>query len=77
METKEQSDRFIELDVPEQAMTEVAGIIAESGINGSVFGQGEKEKSVAIGFYYNIDQRESMMEILEVIEDFENDLEEY
>ena len=76
METKEQTDRFIEVNVPEQVMTEVAGIIAESGISGSVFGQGEKEKSVAIGSYYNIDQRESMMEILEVIEDFEDDLKE-
>jgi hypothetical protein len=73
METKKESEqKFREVEVPEVAMSEVAGIIAESGIHASVFGQGEQEKSVAIGFYYNTSQRESMMEILEVIEDSEN-----
>jgi len=65
--------RYMELDVPQEAITEVAELIEESEIEANLLGVGEEEETITIGFDYTPEQRESMMEILELIEDYNSE----
>jgi len=73
---KETKPKYMEVDVPEQVMTEVAEIIAESDIDASILGIGDEPESIVIGFDYPPEERENMMEILELIEECNEDEEE-
>jgi hypothetical protein len=70
MEKQKQEPRYMELDVPGEAMSEIAEIIEASQIDASILGLGNEEETIAIGFDYSSEQRESMMEIIELIEDY-------
>ena len=70
MGTKKQTEqRYMEVDVPEQVMAEIAEIIAENEMQATILGIGDKPESIAIGFDYSPDDREDMMQILELVED--------
>ncbi len=73
---KETQPRYMEVNVPQEAMTEVAELIESSAIEASILGTGEEEESISIGFNYLPEQRDSMMEILELIEDHKEESEQ-
>jgi hypothetical protein len=73
---KQTEERYMEVDVPEQVMAEVAEIIAENEMEATILGIGDKPESIAIGFDYSPDDRDDMMQILELIEDCEGEEEE-
>lgn len=73
MNTQRQEPRYMEVNVPSEAMSEVAEIIESSEISANILGTGEEEETITVGFDYSPQQRESMMEILELIEDFKYD----
>lgn len=75
MGKKEQEERYMEINVPSEAMSEVAEIIEESEIDANILGTGDEEETITVGFDYTSEQRESMMQILELIEDY-NSLDE-
>lgn len=75
MTKQKQEPRYMEVNVPSEAMSEVAEIIERSEINASILGQGDEEETITVGFDYSPEQRESMMQILELIEDY-NSLDE-
>ena len=65
-----QEPRYMEVNVPSEAMSEVAEIIEASEMDASILGTGEQEETITVGFDYTPEQRESMMQILELIEDY-------
>ncbi len=72
MATKNET-RYMELNVPQEAMTEVAEIIEENELDATILGTGEDEETICVGFDYDSKQRENIMEILELIEDYTSD----
>ncbi len=72
MGTKNET-RYMELNVPQEAMTDVAEIIEENELEATILGTGEDEETICIGFDYDSKQRENIMEILELIEDYNSD----
>lgn len=44
---KQKEERYMEVNVPEQVMTEVAEIIANSDIEATILGTGEESESIA------------------------------
>lgn len=75
---KKNEVRYIEINVPQEVMLETAEIIENNELDASILGKTEDDL-VSIGIDYTTNQRESIMEILERIEDFndeENDEEE-
>lgn len=75
MRTDEQ--KYLEVEVPEEVMGEVAEIIAvNDDIDASILGTGDEPESILIGFNYIIGERDSMMQILELVEDCYTDDEE-
>lgn len=69
--------RYIELDIPQEVMLETAEIIETNEIKASILGRSEEDEDcITVGFDYAPKQRESMMEIFELIEDFNDDEEE-
>jgi hypothetical protein len=76
MGTKKQTEnRYMEIDVPEQVMADVADIIGGNEMDAVILGVGDKPESIAIGFNYSPDERDDMMQILELIEDSYEDKE--
>jgi hypothetical protein len=73
MGTKKTEDRYMEIDVPEQVMAEVAEIIGENEMEATILGIGDKPESITIGFDYSPDDRDDMMKILELVEDYYTD----
>ena len=66
--------RYIELDIPQEIMLETAEIIEANEIEASILGRSEEDEDcITVGFEYAQKQRESMMEIFELIEDFNED----
>lgn len=76
MGKQKQEPRYMELNVPSEAMSEVAEIIEASEIDANILGTGEQAETITVGFDYAPEQRESMMEILELINDYSNSDEE-
>jgi hypothetical protein len=74
MRTDEQ--KYLEVEVPEEIMAEVAEIISENEMEAKILGVGDEPESILIGFDYVIDERDSMMQILELVEDCYTDEEE-
>ena len=67
MRTDEQ--KYLEVEVPEEVMAEVAEIISENEMEAKILGVGDELESILIGFDYIIDERDSMMQILELVEE--------
>ena len=68
--------RYIELSIPQEVIADAAEIIDRDEMEASIIGRGEEEDSVAVGFNYAPEHRDSIMEILELIEDFNEEEEE-
>lgn len=67
MRTDEQ--KYLEVEVPEEVMAEVAEIISENEMEAKILGVGDEPESILVGFDYIIDERDSMMQILELVEE--------
>ncbi len=63
--------RDMEINVPYELMTEVADLIEKADIANHIVGT-ENER-ITVAFSYNAKQRNTMMEILELIEDFDSE----
>ncbi|MBA3664575.1 MAG: hypothetical protein H0W61_10250 [Bacteroidetes bacterium] len=61
--------RYLELNVPQEVMADTAEIIENSDIEATILGRANNEDCITVGFEYAHEQRESIMEILELIED--------
>ncbi|MGZ4056059.1 MAG: hypothetical protein ACXVPU_16780 [Bacteroidia bacterium] len=73
---KEEETRYMEMDVPQEILSDVAEIIGDNDIDATILSQGEEQDTIKVGFDYATDQRENIMEILELIEDYNNEDEE-
>ena len=73
---KEEETRYMELSIPQEITSDIAEIIEDNDLDASIIGKGDDEDTVKVGFDYAPEQRESIMEILELIEDFNNPEEE-
>lgn len=69
---KQNETRYIELNIPQDLMIETAELIEENELDATVVGTKEDEDAIILGFDYSPDQRETIMEIFERIEDFNN-----
>jgi hypothetical protein len=76
MGNKNQDQKYLEIEVPEEVMAEVAEIISENEMEAKILGVGEEQESILIGFNYHIDERNSMMQVLELVEDCYTDEEQ-
>lgn len=72
MAKKTQTDetRYMELSIPQEIMADTAEIIEENEIEAVILGRSEEEDCITVGFDYSSEQRKSVMEILELIEDY-------
>lgn len=67
---KRNGEMHMQLDVPEQLMKEIAEIIENSDLDATILGVGDEVETIAIRFEYSSDNRDEMMEILELVEDY-------
>ena len=71
---KETSDtRYMELNIPQEVMADVAEIIEQNEMEATILGRGEDEDTVTVGFDYAAEHRKNIMEILELIEDYNDE----
>ena len=68
--------RYMELSVPQEIMADTAEIIEANEMEATIIGRGDEDDSVMIGFNYAPEHRENLMEIMEMIEDYNDDDEE-
>lgn len=76
MKKKEEETRYMEMDVPQEILSDIAEIIGDNNIDATILSQGEEQDTIKVGFDYATNQRENIMEILELIEDYNNPDEE-
>jgi hypothetical protein len=69
---QENETKYMELDVPQEIMVDTAEIIEQNEIEATILGRGDDD-TITIGFEYAPEQRENIMEILELIEEFNDD----
>jgi hypothetical protein len=72
---EETETKYIEMDIPQDIITDTAEMIEENEIEAALIGTGNEEDCVRIGFEYEPKQREVIVEILEMIQDYNNDTE--
>ena len=72
-QAKESDTRYIELRVPQEIMADTAEIIEQNEMEATIIGRGDDEDTVTIGFNYAPEHRNNLMEIMELIEDFNDD----
>ncbi len=61
--------RYLELNIPQEVMADTAEIIEQNDMEATILGRANNEDCITVGFDYAPEQRESIMEILELIED--------
>ena len=72
-QNKERDTRYMELSVPQELITDTAEIIEQNEIEATILGIAEEEDCITVGFTYTPAQRENLMEIMELIEDYKDD----
>lgn len=65
--------RYIELSIPQEVMADTAEIIEQNEMEATILGRAEEEDCITVGFDYAPEHRDSIMEILELIEDHNSD----
>ena len=70
---EETETKYLELDIPQDIMTDTAEVIEENEIDATIIGTGNDEDCIRIGFEYEPEKREIIVEILEMIEEYNND----
>jgi hypothetical protein len=73
---KEEETRYMEMDIPQEIISDIAEIIGNNDMDATILSAGEEEETIKVGFDYAPEQRENIMEILELIEDYNNPDEE-
>jgi hypothetical protein len=68
----ESDTRYLELNVPQEIMADTAEIIEQNEMEATIIGRG-KDDTVTVGFDYAPEQRKNIMEIVELIEDYNDD----
>jgi hypothetical protein len=72
-----ETERYMEVNVPQEVMTEVAEIIGNSKIDAYILGiNTDDPEKVSIHFTYMPEERNNMMAILELVEDCYSEEEE-
>jgi hypothetical protein len=71
--TQTEETRYMELSIPQEIMADTAQIIQDNEINAAILGRVDEENCIVVGLDYSPEQRKSVMEILELIEDYNND----
>ena len=71
----ETETKYLELDIPQDIMTDTAELIEENEIEATIIGIGSAEDCVRIGFEYEPEKRNVIVELLEMIEEYNNDTE--
>jgi hypothetical protein len=66
---KKNETKHLELNIPQDVMAETAEIIEQNEMEANILGKTEDD-CIIVGFDYAPEQRDSIMEILELIEDF-------
>ncbi len=69
---EESNTRYLELNVPQEIMADTAEIIEQNEMEATIICKG-KDDTVTVGFDYAPEQRKNIMEILELIEDYNDD----
>ena len=69
---KKNETRHLELNIPQDVMAETAEIIEQNEMEANILGKTEDD-CITVGFDYAPEQRDSIMEILELIEDFNDE----
>ena len=72
-QAQETETKYLELDIPQDIMTDTAEMIEENEIEATIIGTGNDEDCVRIGFEYPSEKRSVIVEILEMIEEYNND----
>lgn len=67
--TKITGIRDMQLDVPPETMKEIARIVESTDIVASIVGLDENDENITVIFEYGVANRDSMMEIVELIEE--------
>ena len=70
---QENQTKYLELDIPQEIITDTAEMIEENEIDATIIGAGNDEDCVRIGFEYPSEKRNVIVEILEMIEEYNND----
>lgn len=70
---KQKTQRIMDVDVPAELMTEVAEIIGETEIEATILGTNDENERISIEFDYSFSDRDSMMEILEMVKDYDEE----
>ena len=65
--------RYIELSIPQEIMSDTADIIEQNEMEATIIGRGDEDDTINIGFNYGPEHRNNIMEIMELIEDFNED----
>jgi hypothetical protein len=65
-----------ELLVPEDAVLEVASILAENEIQNEIIGADEKEETITLELRYEKEEKETIAEIIDLIDDYEKGINE-
>jgi hypothetical protein len=75
--TKETEPRYMEVYVPQEVMREVAEVIGNSEIDTSILGiDDDDSENIIISFTYMPRDRDNMMAIIELVDDYNSGEEE-
>jgi hypothetical protein len=70
---EENKTKYLELDIPQDIMTDVAEAIEETEVDATIIGTGNDEDCIRIGFEYEPEQRTVIVQILELVEEYNSD----
>lgn len=73
---EENETKYLEMDIPQDIMTDVAEAIEETEIDATIIGTGNDEDCIRIGFEYEPEQRTVIVKIMELIEEYNSELDE-
>lgn len=65
-----------ELRVPEDAILEVAALLSEKEIENQITGADEKEETVTLEIRYDKEEKETVSEIIDLIDEYETGINE-
>jgi len=65
-----------ELQVPEDAILEVASLLSENEIENQITGADEGEETITLEIRYEKEEKDAVSEIIDLIDEYETDINE-